>query len=178
MNYYTADEHYYHDGIRVMCNRPYSTINEMNKSLIKKHNEVVEVGDFVYHMGDFCWARSYEFDKVRNIIQKLKGTHILILGNHDDLKAMAYVDLGFQSVHTSLFIDDDGLSLFLCHDPSLSTVVRDTPVLCGHIHDLFKVNKNVINVGVDVNDGYPFSSKDIHKIKRDLLFTSCLGGGI
>ena len=80
------------------------------------------------------------------------------MGNHDIKDATFYSDIGFMSVHYPYFKVND----FICvHDPALSQVDRDKIFLCGHIHDLFKTQKNCINVGVDVWDFKPVSETEL-----------------
>ena len=45
MNYYTADTHFGHNNIIRLCNRPFSTIEEMDNTLIKNWNERVSNND-------------------------------------------------------------------------------------------------------------------------------------
>jgi calcineurin-like phosphoesterase family protein len=68
------------------------------------------------------------------------------------------IEVGFQSVHSSLFVE----GIFLAHDPAWATAIPDgVNMFCGHIHELFKLVKNskhkVLNVGVDVWDYTPVS---------------------
>jgi calcineurin-like phosphoesterase family protein len=48
-----------------------------NEMLIKKWNEVIEENDLIICLGDFAWKG------IQEIIPKLNGNKILILGNHD-----------------------------------------------------------------------------------------------
>jgi calcineurin-like phosphoesterase family protein len=93
-------------------------------------------------------------------LSKLNGTKILILGNHDKLPALEYVELGFQSVHTSLVVDD----VFMAHDPAWAAAIpKDMLMMCGHVHGLFKLverTHRVLNVGVDVWDYRPVLFED------------------
>ena len=83
MFFFTADEHYGHANIIKFCNRPFSSVEEMDKEMIKRHNEVVTGNDTVVHIGDFSLL-SRNFDDVqREYIRKLNGTHIFIPGSHD-----------------------------------------------------------------------------------------------
>lgn len=144
----TADEHYNHAKIIEYCNRPFIDLREMNNDTINNHNSVVGNDDIVYHVGDFAFGR---FEDIKRIVDRLNGIHILILGSHDDLKPFTYVKAGFQSIHTSLQLSN----IVLAHDPAVATVARQTTFLCGHVHGLFQIAGNVINVGVDVRNFCP-----------------------
>ena len=56
----------------------------------------------------------------------------------------------------------------MVHDPAESQVRRDRVFLVGHVHDLFKICKNAINVGVDVWDYRPVSLADLLDMSREL----------
>lgn len=165
--YWTADEHYGHDMIIEHCKRPFKNNQLMTREIIKRHNSVVTEDDTVYHLGDFAMAGPDRATYVEQLLRRLNGTHILILGNHDRITPMALVDVGFQSVHTSLSIEIGKYLVVMAHDPSIWNVIADKKVLflCGHIHNLFKSisEKQIINVGVDVWDFYPISFVQILK---------------
>jgi len=52
----------------------------MNDEIIGRWNSVVNQGDVVYHLGDFALGRA---ENLREWPRKLKGTIVLITGNHD-----------------------------------------------------------------------------------------------
>jgi calcineurin-like phosphoesterase family protein len=78
--WFTSDEHYYHKNICRFANRPFDSIEQMNRILIENHNAVVGPDDHVYHLGDFAFA---QIDKIESILHQLSGTHYFIRGNHD-----------------------------------------------------------------------------------------------
>ena len=159
MIYFTADTHYGHGDIIPICKRPFKSINEMNKTMIRNYNSVVNEEDTCYFLGDFVFPQNIEL--VKRTLSKLKGTKHLILGNHDNLKPFDYIEYGFTSVHTSFEIQLSNLKIILVHDPALSCIDRESTFLGGHVHDLFKEMQNFINVGVDVRKFSPISLTDI-----------------
>ncbi len=165
--YFTADEHYGHDEVITYCDRPYRNNQVMTRDTIKRHNSVVKEGDMVYHNGDFAFAGPDRVSYVQHLLNRLNGTHILILGNHDKINPMKLVDAGFRSVHTSLELTIEDKAIVMAHDPSIWNVVpAGTIFICGHVHNLFKSipEKNIVNVGVDVWDFYPASFSEIIKV--------------
>jgi len=169
--FFTADQHFGHKNIAKYTERPWKEVNEMDRQLIFNHNQVVKEEDTVYHIGDFAWGTaSY---KIENILSRMNGTHHLILGNHDLLRPFTYVNCGFTSVHTSLTLTFDDVLLVLAHDPSVSQVAVNIMFLCGHIHRLFNVQGNCLNVGIDIWEYLPVSldmvltiAKEFYKEKK------------
>ena len=59
MNYFfTSDLHLGHKNIIKYCNRPFSSLEEMNRIIIRRWNERVKVEDIVFVIGDFCFRNS------------------------------------------------------------------------------------------------------------------------
>ena len=156
--FFYADPHFGHYNIIKYCNRPFSTVEEMDKLLIKNYNSVITDEDTVYIVGDLSLKSNQQMNYYQSLIRRLKGKKHLILGNHDSLKPFTYVNnIGFWSVHTSLEITIEGIELVLNHDPCVHCLCNDKILICGHVHNLFKIQKNVINVGVDVWNFTPVS---------------------
>lgn len=164
MIWFTADEHYDHEAIIAFENRPFKKLSHMKSALVKANNEIVDVDDDVFHIGDFSlrginYKRWYE-----DLVSKLSGKHHLILGNHDRMGAWDYVDVGFVTVHTALELQE----FVLIHDPAASIIDKTRTFLCGHVHSLFTECKNVINVGVDVRNFKPMPINEVRSIVRIL----------
>ena len=163
--WFSADHHFYHKNIIRYCNRPFKDINEMGRKLIKNHNELVKENDICYFIGDFAFLGKSHVNKVESILNKLNGRKVLILGNHDEGNPFTYVNLGFESVHTSLILPEDN-DFILCHDPACSIVDKNRKWIVGHVHDLFFTQGNCINVGVDIHNYKPVSLDFIKSIDK------------
>jgi calcineurin-like phosphoesterase family protein len=135
----------------------------MNRTIIKRHNEVVAKEDITYHLGDFTFSKHWQ--DMRQILDRLNGRHILILGNHDLFKPFDYVEVGFESVHTSLeIIAPFGVSStpLLIHDPAVAGVLTNKLVVHGHTHALgVQLAPNTYCVSVELHDYYPVPICDI-----------------
>jgi len=86
MNYWwTSDYHFSHFNIIRYCKRPFETAEEMNETIIKRHNERVKPDDTVFFLGDFIFKGGNEggVDKYRQFEKRLNGKFIFIKGNHD-----------------------------------------------------------------------------------------------
>ena len=133
----------------------------MDNTIIARYNSRVQDDDTVYFIGDlFDLQLGKNFSIVERLVNKLKGRKILILGSHDYLEPFKYVEAGFESVHTSLQVGE----FILVHDPAVSCVNRNMTFLCGHVHDLFRVRLNVVNIGVDMWNFFPVSEEEIRKL--------------
>lgn len=78
--WFTSDTHFWHENIIRFCNRPFSSIQEMNEELIRRWNETVPEEGVVFHLGDFAFGGAKEWNEV---MFRLNGKIYLILGNHD-----------------------------------------------------------------------------------------------
>ena len=162
MIYFTADQHFGHANIIEYCDRPFKNKDIMANIIVKNHNSVVGQDDIVYIIGDLSLVNTDGRNYLEKIIKSLNGTLHLIMGNHDRLRPFTYIDMGITSVHTSLEVGE----FILNHDPAASCMDRERTWLCGHIHNLFKYCKNVVNVGVDVWDFKPVAIDCIREIKK------------
>jgi len=58
MIWITSDQHYGHANILHYAIRPFENVQEMDRELIRRHNEVVQSKDTVYIVGDFTLKRN------------------------------------------------------------------------------------------------------------------------
>jgi len=198
--FFTADKHLDHANIIKYANRSFihpgdldedddwisehvkSLRNqEMNKTIVEKHNAKVSEGDVVYDLGDFCFkgvsnAQYWE--------QQLNGTIVHIRGNHDK-------NNGVRTYITHAIMEFGGMIFYVTHQPPEQRQIDTLEshmiaccdiILCGHVHDLWKhkyieiwnngckSSKLAINVGVDVWGMEPITIhsilKYIAKVKR------------
>lgn len=133
----------------------------MDNTMIARYNYRVQDDDTVYFIGDlFDLQLGKNFSIVERLVNKLKGRKILILGSHDYLEPFKYIEAGFESVHTSLQVGE----FTLVHDPAVSCINRSMIFLCGHVHDLFRIRLNAVNIGVDIWNFFPVSEEEIRKL--------------
>ena len=121
MNYYIGDLHLYHKRILEIDNRKESSIEEMHENIIKDWNSRITDKDTGYILGDVSLGYKKDYDKVEEIIKRLKGHKILILGNHDDEKICKRI---FEDVHKMLDIYEEingfgKVKVVLSHFPQL-----------------------------------------------------------
>ena len=172
--FFTSDSHFHHKNVIKYCGRPFHSLDEMNSELIRHWNSRVGATDTVYHLGDFCFGKR---ELLAPTLQALNGYKILIRGNHDRTKT-AMLEAGFAEVHDCLELELEGHRLYLSHIPVTVAaderraknkyppeLTRPPPphdyFLCGHVHELWARQGNVINVGVDVRDFEPKTLEEL-----------------
>lgn len=100
--WFISDTHFNHANILTFKNydgtpvRPFSSLEEMNETMIERWNSVIKPQDHVYHCGDVCMGPKSEFSR---IITRLNGKLRLVVGNHDDLNNREFLS-HFEKVMT------------------------------------------------------------------------------
>lgn len=133
-NLYIADTHFGHKNIIRFDSRPFATVDEMEEEMVKRWNVAVEPSDTVYILGDFCWGKEDEWLRILNM---LKGSKVLILGNHDLKNMSSQLRNKFQDVKDKKEITDGGRHVIMSHYPELLYKGSYNPccyMLCGHVH--------------------------------------------
>lgn len=184
--WFTSDQHIGHANIIRLSNRPFANLEEMHRELITRHNAVVSSKDTVYHLGDFSLDTKF----VRPMLSKLNGYHCLVSGNHDKChpchkkwQAMErkYLEFGFTTVcHDRIFTLSGNYTttVRLNHLPYIGDSKHEArypehrpkdagmTLLHGHVHEAWKINGRMHNVGVDVRDFRPVSE---HELLEEIL---------
>lgn len=159
MIYFTSDLHLGHEGILRFCGRPYDSVEEMNRKLIRNFNSVVKPEDTVYILGDVSYK--IRLADANALIAKLNGHKHLIRGNHDK----RYDESLFEEVCDIKQIFEHGRHFTLMHYPMLEWAkMRSKSIhLHGHMHNQ-GIDYNLrckaesirrFDVGVDANGYYP-----------------------
>ena len=174
--YIISDTHFSHKNIIKYCDRPFQNIYDMDNAIINNWNSVVNDGDLVYHLGDFCFIphdRQVSFkealvENANNLLIKLNGNIILKFGNHDrDLRKLINQDkVKFYNCTNDEIILED--KYILTHYP-LEKVPDGMINIHGHIHNNPEVcamysKPNYCNVSIEVLNYYPISFDKIKEI--------------
>ena len=176
--WFISDTHFNHENILKFTNRPFSTIQEHDESLINNWNSVVKPQDTVFHLGDFCFGGRPKWKEIRD---QLNGHIILIVGNHDQKNITQGIETLFDYVSQQMRITVDGRTVYLNHFPFLCFSHWNPEVygdgvsyaLSGHTH----IRKNdtgfdaeftkmylptQYDVGVDFNNFTPISWEEVN----------------
>ena len=168
LTWFTSDQHFGHANIIAYSGRPFSSSDEMNREIVRRHNAVVRPEDDVWHLGDFALNEAL----VPKILPILHGRHRLVVGNHDKCHpkhakwrkaTQRYLLYGFASVATEVRMGP----WLLAHMPYVGDHTEKQRyaewrpkdegawLLHGHVHEHWKQRGRMINVGVDQWDYAP-----------------------
>ena len=184
--FFTADTHWRHENIIKYCNRPFSSIEEHDKTLIERWNEIIPEDGIVFHLGDFAFASE---QYIKDILEQLNGKKYLIFGNHDWKRMTKYVCTHyFEDVSQQMIIRIDDKIIYLNHFPFLcfSGSWRGLDAswqIFGHVHSgpnstsgldynrLTNLFPTQFDCGVDHNNYYPYSFEEIKTIIEDQMMS-------
>ena len=126
-----ADLHFGHENIIKYENRPWLNADAMNWGLIVNWNSVVSKDDKVFVLGDvgFCGK-----EKMTELVSKLNGHKILIMGNHDRSRPSKWwQEVGFENVSRWPIIYKE--HIVMMHEPP-TYFNEATPYfyIYGHVH--------------------------------------------
>lgn len=175
MIWLTSDTHFGHSNIIKYCNRPFSSMEQMEEVIVNNINSMVSERDELYHLGDFCFhsnGKKWETE-VNRILDRIKCKNVyLVCGNHDPSAAYAnnrttsfkgiyeYQEISGKHLFLSMPENRRHTKVILMHYPieSWSSQNFGSIHLHGHTHGkLFSTIKNRYDVGVDVNNYMPIS---------------------
>lgn len=176
MIYFIADTHFGHKNIIEMCNRPFSSVDEMNSVIIERWNKKIKGSDTVYVLGDMF----FRCKEPEPILKQLKGRKKLLIGNHDG-SWMTKVNVSdyFLCIDTMLETSVDNHGVTMCHYPLLTWRHKlKTYMIHGHIHNdttsdfwpFIRDRERVLNAGVDINGFEPVTFDEL--IKNNEYFKS------
>lgn len=169
MIYFTADLHIGHDKDFIWEERGFSSVEEHDKEILKRWNEVVKPEDIVYILGDLALGQNEnEWD---NIFYDLNGNIFFIQGNHDTNRRISIYQARYimNYLGAASFWKYGKKSFYLSHYSTLVANKDDKKFLwnlSGHTHSKNKFEYgqyHVYNVAVDAHNCYPVSIEEIIK---------------
>jgi calcineurin-like phosphoesterase family protein len=175
--YLTSDLHFNHNREFIWKARGFTSVQEMNEEIIKRHNALVRPDDDVYILGDSSLGGGDEQILATNkaLIEQLNGKLHIIRGNHDTDRRMAMYASCKNVVGPILYADMihyKGYHFYLSHFPTLTgnlekeSLKQCTCNLFGHTHQTTNFHMDMpymYHVGVDSHDCKPVLLDDIIK---------------
>jgi calcineurin-like phosphoesterase family protein len=133
MKWFTSDLHFDHKNIIKYDNLPFSSIEEMNKSILDTINSYVKDSDELFFLGDF--AIHNRITRIQELLNNITCKNIVwIYGNHDSHKyAQYFTNIKFYDYYE---LKSDNMFLVLCHYPfeSWKHSNAGSVHLYGHTH--------------------------------------------
>jgi len=155
---FTADLHFGHANIIRFCNRPFSSIEEMNEGLIDNWNASVAPGQDIYCLGDFMFGNARDAGKY---LDRLNGRKHLVWGNHDSKKVQALPQWASSQPYLEIAVNSRKIVLFHYSLRVWSASRYGAIHLYGHSHGNLPGAGNSTDVGVDCWNMRPVGLADI-----------------
>lgn len=162
-NWIISDTHFGHNNALKFTRsdgkplRPFSSVDEMDRTMIEKWNAVVADTDRVYHLGDVVINK-----KFLEYVRSLKGRKIAILGNHDEEKAARFLEVGFEDVRGSRDRKYGELGSFIAtHIPIHPVSIERFRVnFHGHMHSGYVDDPRYLCVSVEHTNYAPITLEE------------------
>lgn len=171
MIWFCSDWHFNHNKEFIWKARGFSSVEEMNEEIVKRHNEVVDKNDIVFVLGDMIMGQA---ELSIPYLQKMNGEFRYILGNHDTLRKVETIQNNCPNfslwaapcIRIKTEYMEEEKRFWLSHYP-IDTSNNDdfdgyNIGVCGHIHTtnpLLEIEKGIpcYHVEMDANNCYPTS---------------------
>jgi calcineurin-like phosphoesterase family protein len=125
----TSDWHIGHANSILFDGRPFQDLDHMHTVLVNNYNATVPADGLCYFLGDVGLAKN---DEIKKVIQRLHGTKVLILGNHDGSHNAMYT-AGFDVVLNAAQLAIAGEIVTMSHHPLPGIKREDTTGMHGSI---------------------------------------------
>lgn len=152
--HFIGDTHLGHGKILVFEKeaRPFSSVEEMNETIIERWNSVVRPNDLVWHLGDVLFG-SENF----SLLARLNGKKRLVMGNHDHHPTALYLE-HFEGVYGAV----KEYGMIYTHIPiHPNQFYRFKANIHGHLHSDQLEDKRYVNVSAEQNNLTPISLEEI-----------------
>lgn len=188
--WYTADLHFGHKNIlKYEPNRPWDSVDVMDRELVARFNDRVQENDSVYIVGDLSLG---SLTNALSWVEKMSGIKTFIPGNHDECwighkkfeKYLSrYQDAGLEVIQGPVQHFLGTKRVWMSHFPAQCDFRRQArtkdlsyepdrfapyrpvgPTIHGHVHSMWKKRGTDVNVGVDVWDWFPVDAQTISSL--------------
>lgn len=176
MRYFTADLHFGDKRIKRICKRP----KDIENLIIYNINKTLHRGDTLYIIGDLfssddkpvdfgngtVWKKEdYDVSERVGFVKKIRSDlhKVMITGNHDDESFLKYFKsaLRLDMIVPFMPLRIGNHDVMLAHNPTFALLEPSKPLLCGHVHKLFRVCRNALNIGIDRWDYFPVGEETV-----------------
>ena len=178
MDWFSSDWHLGHDNIRKICERPFSSVEEMDEVIVSRMLDTMQKGDTLYFLGDLSFSQE-SAKKALEALRKKEIFFIWIVGNHDHhCNPSSLKDL-YNDFQTSIVYKnrEENILIHLNHFPMRvwQQSFRNSFHLYGHVHrtspELNFLEQppygKSLNVNVEFHNYYPYSLDEIIEIMKN-----------
>ena len=156
-----------HDREFVWGVRGFTSVQEMNTSIIEHHNSIVSNDDDVYVLGDLCLGGAGVNHENQQLIEQLNGRLHSVLGNHDTPARIEMYRFCKNVVEEPKYADMlhyNGYHFYMSHFPTMTANLEKeylkqcTINLYGHTHQKNNFYQDIpfmYHVGMDSHNCYP-----------------------
>lgn len=165
MLFFVSDIHFGHSNIIKYSERPFSSVEEMDETIIANWNKKVGKNDQIYCLGDFAFGDG--LNNPKKYFDRLNGSKHLVIGNHDIGKTL---DLPWASKDLLKEVKFNNQKIVLCHYAMRvwHHSYRGVWHLYGHSHcTLPETNSLSFDAGVD---GWQYAPISFDEVKKKMMW--------
>lgn len=165
--YFSSDTHFCHTQEFLFKPRGFSSVAEMNETIVQRFNSVVDDDDDLYLLGDVLMG---ELEEAIEFLKRLKGRIHIICGNHCTNRRIA----AYKTLPNVVEVEEVATKIkyrkwmfYISHWPALVSNYEERRKfwsLHGHTHstDKFQYAEYcAYNVACDAHDCYPVEIETI-----------------
>lgn len=111
--YFIADMHFGDKRVLELDKRPFASVEEMDRELVRRWNAKVKANDRIYILGDLS---AYSTEHTITLLEQLNGKKYFIRGNHDHCGGPEF-DAHFTWVENYAELQVEGRKVIVSHYP-------------------------------------------------------------
>lgn len=170
--WFSSDWHLGHEASIRLADRPFSSVEEMNATIINNMLETMNRGDHLWFLGDLATSQTVALDAIHTLKKHNIFFH-WIIGNHDEKLINEEMKRAAASCRHSetIYLANKQEKVFLFHYPTVvwDQSFRNSWHLFGHIHKgsidlpivLPATQGKMLNVNVEFHDFKPWSEDEL-----------------
>lgn len=101
MRYFFISDMHFHHKLALDWRTEFSSLDQMNNTMVENWNKIVSPQDVVYNLGDEHLGNAQDSQK---LLRSLNGYKILIRGNHSNKSDNWYKNAGFSEIHNKIYL--------------------------------------------------------------------------
>lgn len=177
----TSDWHFFHNKEFIYKVRGFSSVEDMNNAIVTNHNNLVDINDDVYVLGDLLLGGADSLEKGLQLISSMNGKLHLVRGNHcTDKRWAAYKELhNVVEMDNAIYLHYRKYHFYMSHFPTMTANLEKESLhqctinLFGHTHQITNFYNEIpfmYHVGIDSHNMTPvLLDSAIEDMKRKVI---------